>query len=126
MDDSSLDVIRLRLPSGNAKLTTRKSATKPPRHRSGEWFLKGPIPGSWLELAAALNIRALRVALALWFEAGMSKKRTVRLPAKTLRRFSVPKDGSRKGLAELRKAGLITITQSPGRRPAITIVEVHE
>jgi len=65
------------------------------------------------------------MALAIWFEAGVSGRATVRLSAETLRRFSVPKDGCRKGLAEIQAAGLIVVLPKPGSRPAITIQDVR-
>ena len=121
MDPQTLDPSRLKLTASNTPAAKPKLARKPPRHRAGEWFLKGPIPGSWLSRAAALNVRALRLALAIWFEAGVRRKRTVRLSAETLRRFAVPRDGCRKGLLELRAAGLVSIVQKTGCRPEITI-----
>src|SRR3954447_3247317 len=48
-----------------------------PRHRPGESFLKGPIPGAWLHLAMQLPGKALHVALLLWMAAGILGRRTV-------------------------------------------------
>jgi hypothetical protein len=38
-----------------------------PRHRAGEWFIKGPIPGKWLVRAGEISGRALHVGLVLWY-----------------------------------------------------------
>lgn len=124
MDSPAFDPARLRLTASDLPISKSKTTRKLPRHRGGEWFLKGPIPGSWLAQAAALNVRALRLALAIWFEAGVSGHATVRLSAETLRRFSVPKDGCRKGLSELCAAGLISVVPKAGSRPKITIQDV--
>ena len=51
---------------------------RPPRHRSGEKFLKGPVPMAWLERAFVLPGKALHVALLLWFKAGCQRCRTAR------------------------------------------------
>jgi hypothetical protein len=126
MDPLTLDLSRLRLPSDSLPLAVSKRPRRPPRHRRGEWFLKGPIPGSWLGPAAALNARALRLALAIWFEAGVTGQRTIRLSAETLRRFCVPPDGCRKGLAQLTAAGLVSTTSRPGARPLITLENAHQ
>ena len=59
----------------NLRPTTPK---RPPRHKVGEWFLKGPIPGEWLHRAAKLPGRALHVARALWYLAGVEKSQQVK------------------------------------------------
>src|SRR5690349_905634 len=58
----------LRLPArmvGAVSLSRR-----PPRHRRGETFLKGPIPWSWWATACRLRGSALQVASAVRFRAG--------------------------------------------------------
>jgi hypothetical protein len=84
-------------------------------------FLKGPIPGGWIAGAAAVGGRALKVAIAIWCEAGMRRARTVRLSAKMQRRFSICPGTCKRALGELRGAGLISVDQQSGRRPQITI-----
>ena len=68
-------------PFDPAVLTLPRVATlpppnRPPRHRSGEKFLKGPIPWAWLQRAFLLPGKALHVALLLWREAGCRRSRT--------------------------------------------------
>jgi hypothetical protein len=83
-----LDPERLRLPPGATRQPTKR--TRLPRHRAGEEFLRGPIPLAWLLRACRLSPKALAVALALWFKAGMSKNspEVVASPG-LLRRFGV-------------------------------------
>jgi hypothetical protein len=65
VDADVWDSNRLRLPAelvGN--LETRRL---PPRHRSGDPFIKGPIPYPWIESACRLPGSGLHVAMALRF-----------------------------------------------------------
>src|SRR6516164_7017077 len=41
-----------------------------PRHGKGEWFLKGPVPWTWLEVAARQPGKALALGLSIWRELG--------------------------------------------------------
>ena len=92
-----------------------------------EWIyfrtVKGPIPGEWVSRAAKLPGRVLHVGLALWFLAGMEKCRTVKPTWRIWRRFSVSPDTGRRGLAELERAGLVSVDRHPGRCPLVTIRE---
>jgi hypothetical protein len=96
---------------------------RPPRHKAGEWFLKGPIPGEWLHRAAMLPGRALHVALAVWYAAGVGKCNQVRLTKNHLTRFGVKYDAGRRGLFALERVGLVTVDRHPGRCPIVTILE---
>ena len=100
---------------------------KPPRHKPGEWFLKGPIPGSWLVGVFASPARtlgrALRVGLALWFLAGLKGSGIVKPTWKTWERFGLSPDAGRRGLATLERAGLVTVDRHPGSCPVVTILE---
>jgi hypothetical protein len=67
----------------------------------------------------------LKVALAVHCEAGMKGSRAVRLSAETLRRFSLRSQGTRRALVALVEAGLVTVSQKPGCKPLITILDCH-
>jgi len=95
---------------------------KPPRHRQGEKFLKGPIPLAWLSRAAALPGRALQVGLAIWFLAGLKKTRTVTLTNAVLKDFGVDRHAKYRGLAVLEGAGLIAVERQPGHAPRVTLL----
>lgn len=97
---------------------------RPPRHKAGEWFLKGPIPGEWLHRAAKLPGHALHVALALWYLAGLEKCRQVKLTWRVYARFAVSPDAGRRGLAALERADLVAVDRHPGRCPVVTILEL--
>ena len=84
-------------------------------------FLKGPIPCHWLERAAKLSGKALHVAVALWFLAGLTRRREVKLTRSTLKRFGVLPDAARRALGALEKDGLVSVQRSPGRSPLVSL-----
>ena len=102
-----------------AQLQTKQ----PPRHKTGEWFVKGPIPGSWLEQAAKLPGKSLHVAMVLWTLAGINGCRQIRLERKVLGRFNVERWAARKGLARLQAAGLVQVDRKPGRSPIVKLLD---
>lgn len=85
-------------------------------------FIKGPISLPWIGQAARLPGKTLHVALALQYMAGLTNSRTVKLTAKTLTVFGVSRDAKSEALARLRHAGLISVNQSPGRAPFVTLL----
>ena len=68
--------------------------------------------------------RALHVALALWYLAGLENRNTVKPTWAVWRRFGVSPDASRRGLAALEAAGLVAVERHRGRCPLVTILEV--
>ncbi len=96
-----------------------------PGFLKGEKYLGGPIPLTWLTPAASLPGKALHVALALWFEALVSrgKKPTVHPRLVTLRAFGA---GCRRtlyrALAALSRAGLVSVEYRKGRPSLVTIL----
>lgn len=88
-------------------------------------FLKGPIPLNWLSQAGSLPCAALRVGLALWFEAGRRRSKTVRLGPGLLGKLSIPRITGRRGLDALEAAGLVTADRHTGRCPVVTILRVE-
>lgn len=97
----------------------------PPHHRQGEEFLKGPIPLHWWCLAASLPGKTLTIGSALWFKAGVTKKRTVHLTGKLLAKFGVGRKAGYRGLKRLELAGLVSVKRHVGRCPVVTILEVR-
>src|SRR5262245_12025430 len=116
------DVQALRLPGAN--LVAMRPSRKPPRHRAGEKFLKGPIPWAWLERAFVLPGKALQVALLLWREAGCRRCRTVRLCLRGDLPPGLNRQAARRGLRQLAGAGLVSIRQLRGRGLEVTLQDV--
>jgi hypothetical protein len=94
---------------------------RPPRHKPGEWFVKGPIPGRWLVQASKASGRALRAGMVLWYLAGVKKSRTVKPTWEVWQQFALSPDAGRRGLAALEQAGLIEVERAPGCCPVVTI-----
>jgi hypothetical protein len=100
-------------------------ARKPPRHRPGELFLKGPIPWPWLEAAARLPGKALALALCLWWEAGRRRCRTVKLCLGRVG-LGVSEQAARRALRALATAGLVALERQPGRGLEVTLLECNQ
>jgi hypothetical protein len=117
----ALDVEALRRPAADLDALRKRRSRKPPRHRQGESFLKGPIPWTWLERAMRLPGKALHVALVLWREAGCEGNRTVRLCLSGKLPEGLNEQSARRGLQRLSGAGLVSIQRRPGRGLEVTI-----
>lgn len=121
------DPERFRLPEGQRWSGEPSLSTTPPRHKRGEPFLKGPIPLDWLGRAAGLRGKSpVVVALALWFQAGVDKRRTVSLTGSLLGRFGSKRHSGYRGLVKLEQAGLVSVDRRPGRSPVVTLLDAAE
>ena len=94
---------------------TPKRRTKP--------FLKGPVPWDWLKAACKCSGSARSVALALWYQAGRKRSRTVRLSRYLLEDVSLNRMSANRGLAELEAAGLVDSLKRQGRSTEITLLD---
>jgi len=117
-----LDLEKFRRTSAD-QLQPPKPKRRRPRPATGEWFLKGPIPGRWLQRAASLRGRALHVGLAVWLAAAMKRSNRAKLTRRHLARFAVPYDAGRRGLITLERAGLVYAERHTGRCPLVTLLE---
>src|SRR5579885_1671455 len=120
---SEIDVYQLRLPSSmSVPIPPRK---RPPRHGPGEKFLKGPIPWKWLERACRLPGKALQVALLLWYAAGCTRNRTVRLCLNGTLPEGLNRQSARRGLRRLVEARLVEVRHFPGKGLEVTLLDVQ-
>jgi hypothetical protein len=94
---------------------------KPPRHKQGELFLRGPIPWNWLSIAMDLPPTAVRVGLALWFLAGCKKSGEISPTWRTWRKCGVHRNSAYRGLEYLERAGLVSVKRHRGRCPIVTL-----
>lgn len=90
-----------------------------PCHRSGERFLRGPIPWAWLTLAAAQPGKALAVAIVIWFWVGIKNTATVSI---NLSRMPVGRAAAGRGLLALERAGLVVAQRRKGSKSIVTIL----
>jgi hypothetical protein len=93
-----------------------------PRHPVRVKFLKGPVPLPWLALAGRQPGKALHVAVALWFLAGVTKSSTVALSNEVLATFGVNRRAGHRGLTALERAGLVAVERHRGRQPRVTVL----
>ena len=93
-----------------------------PRPRRGERFLKGPIPMSWLGIAARQPGKALHVAIMLWHLAGIQRGGRVSLSLSRMDVLGIKRTSASRGLKALETAGLVSVVRHPGRRPQVTIL----
>jgi hypothetical protein len=110
-EEIDLDAVRNRPPK------------KPPRHRMGEEFLKGPIPWVWLRRAMALPGKAMSIAMLLWKEAGIRNRRTVKINLSALAGLGLTRASARRGLQSLASAKLVTVTHRPGQALEVTLLD---
>lgn len=121
----SFDPERLRLPGVMPQVCPQAVPrfNKPPRHKPGERFLKGPVPWRWLERAARLPGQALAVGLAAWHLLGLHKNKTVRLAPSLTRSLGLSPRVTRRGLKALESASLVTVDRHRGRSPDVTLLD---
>ena len=114
LDDRDIPVKKLQMrASSTGPRLTEASTSKP--------FMKGPIPMDWLSSAAHLPGKALNVALAVHWLAGMNGNKPTKLIGKSLKLLNVSDDACSDGLRLLEAAGLIAVTRLPGQRPVVAV-----
>ena len=85
-----MDPNKLSLPSRGLAANRKKA----PRHKSGERFLRGPIPWSWLCAAskACGTGSGFKVAIVIWYLSGLNgQAKTVKLSGSVLRQMDLPR-----------------------------------
>ena len=85
------------------------------------YFLRGPIPLGWLQLAAGLPGKAYTLCTILWWFHGMNPTKPIKVTTKSLKEFSISEDAYRDGLRRLEQAGLVTVTRPEGQRALVKI-----
>ena len=114
------DLEQLRLDNGHAIRSENSFYKKRVR---GE-FLKGPIPLSWLTLAAEMPATTLAVAIALMFEVGRRRSQQIILTTAILTRFGVNRKAKYRALDRLEKSKLISVIRRPRKNPLVTVLPV--
>lgn len=117
---ASFDLDQVRLQPKRNRPAIPETAI--PCKRTGEAFLRGPIPLEWLAEAANLPGKALHVSMALWYRASLKKNGTISLGNGLLAGFGVKPDAKRRALLELEEAGLIKVTRQKSRNPLVTLL----
>ena len=118
----------IHMPAASTDSAPPESRTLP-RHKSGQHFLKGPIPLDWLCVASRRCGRGsgFTVGIIIWYLCGLSKSRAcIRLKGSVVRRFGLTRYACYRGLADLEKALLVSIERHPGRNPLVTVLPVPD
>lgn len=89
--------------------------------RAGDRFLRGPVQLDWLSQASAQSGKALHVAVALAYQAGLESSLVIRFGSKLRRLFSLDRHSLKRGLTQLEGSGLVGVQQVRGRVPVVTI-----
>jgi len=110
--------------TSNSHLAGIERVLKKNKASQSTWFLKGPIPGDWLQAASGLGGHALHVGLALWHLVGLTRKKEVKLTHRILERFKTLPDSGSRGLKMLEKEGLVSVVRKLGSCHLVTIIEV--
>jgi hypothetical protein len=119
------DLDGLRLPAGMT--VEAMGRRRPPRHRPGDPFIKGPIPYAWIASACRLPGVGLHVAMAYRFYRSRFrfKRRGLNwsLPdvAKGLR---ISSDSARRALHAAELAGLLAVEREPGCKPTVSVLDL--
>jgi len=112
-------------PLSNLLSTSNNIKKHPPRHKKGEKFIKGPIPLNWMIVAMPLPGSSIKVALVIWFLAGLTNRRKVSLSNKQVNKFGISRDAKYSALKHLTDAGLILVKGRSGCSPQVTILEAQ-
>jgi hypothetical protein len=118
------DLDRLRLPA--EKVGNLESSRRPPRHRPGEPFIKGPIPYAWIASACRLPAAGLRVAMAFRFLCCRFRSENRWGPDTIARGLRISDDSVRRGLHSAELAGLLAVEREPGCKLAVSVLDLPE
>jgi hypothetical protein len=122
LESDAWDLERLRLP---AELVGEVSARKrPPRHRSGEPFIKGPIPFPWLASACRLPGSGLHVAMACRFLCCRYRRPNRWGLDAIARGLRISERSARRGLHAAELAGLLAVERESGCKLAVSILDL--
>jgi hypothetical protein len=118
------DLDRIRLPADKVgNLGTRK---RPPRHRPGDPFIRGPIPYAWIASACRLPGAGLPVAMAFRFLSCRFRWETRSGPSVIAKGLRISDDSVRRGLQAAELAGLLSASREPGCKLAVSVLDLPE
>lgn len=124
MQDDAGDLDKLRLAEIPSPVASGRRIARHLRRQVP--FVKGPIPVPWIAAASRQPGRALHVAMAIWYLAGLSRTLSVELRPSTVRQFGVDRYAAYRGLHALERAGLVAVRRHRGRCPTVTILRATE
>jgi hypothetical protein len=121
------DLNQLRItPEMVGRLETRR---RPPRHRPGDPFIKGPIPYAWIGSACRLPGAGFHVAMSYRFYRGRFRfeRRGLRWGSLDVAKgLEISEDSARRGLHAAELAGLLAVEREPGCKLAVSVLDLPE
>lgn len=87
-----------------------------------KYFLKGPIPLSWLTQASKLSGKVLHVSIALWFLYGINKGKEFKVQHKFVKAFGIHRSTFYKAIKSLETVGLIQKSKTRGQTHRVRII----
>src|SRR3954471_12041143 len=106
------DLDQLRLPPGMiGNLAGRR---RPPRHRQGDPFIRGPIPYAWIASACRLPGGGLHVAMACRFLCSRYRRENRWGLDAIAQGLQISPRSVRRGLNVAELAGLLAVAREPG------------
>jgi len=82
-----------------------------------------PIDYDWAKQSSWLPGKAFHVATCVWYLAGVTSSKEVRLSMKQLREFGITRTAAYRSLIALQKADLIKIERQHGCLPVVTVLD---
>jgi hypothetical protein len=117
-----MDLEQFRLSKTDEKTILASRPKRRRVRRRQSWFLKGPVDGDWLGLAAKLPGKSIVVGLVIWHGMAMeSQGGKLKLTRRLLNRLNVGRRAASSGLRHLESAGLLKVNRRRGRSPVVEI-----
>jgi len=95
-----------------------------PESRPERRPLYGPIPWSWWLPASRLPGKSLQVEVVCWLLAGWERSAGFELALEGWADLGLSRFSASRGLDELERAKLVSVSRTPGRSPVVTVLDV--
>jgi hypothetical protein len=118
------DLHQLRLPAET--IGNLESRRRPPRHRPGDAFIKGPVPHIWIASACRLPGAGLGVAMACRFLCCRFRARNRWGLDKIAKGLQISTRSARRGFHSAELAGLLAVEREPGCKLAVSVLDLPE
>lgn len=114
----------LRLPA--EMVGNLEGRRRPPRHRPGDPFIKGPIPYAWMASACRLPGAGLRVTMSFRFLCCRFRAENRWGLGAVARGLRVSDRSAQRGLHAAELAGLLSVSREPGCKLAVSVLDLPE
>jgi hypothetical protein len=118
------DFDQLRLPAETVGIL--EARRRPPRHRPGDPFIKGPVPHAWIASACRLPGAGLRVAMASWFLCYRFRSPNRWGLDKIAIELRISHDSARRGFHVAELAWLLAVEREPGCKLTVCVLDLPE